>query len=114
MSVSFQGFQETVATFDVSGEVTEGAPVKMAGNGVVSACTANDDFCGVALAVRDGYATVQLGGYAVIGYSGSQAPTVGYQNLAADGSGGVQVLEGSRQRLVVEVFSDNTVGVMLD
>lgn len=114
MAVSFQGFQETVATFAVSGKVTEGEPVKMAGNGMVSTCAAKDDFCGVALAVRDGLATVQLGGYAVVEYTGTTAPTVGYQSLAADGSGGVQVQEGGRKLLVVEVFSDGTVGLMLN
>ena len=112
MAVSFQGFHETAATFDVSGTISEGAPVKLCGNGKVSACAAGESFCGVALAVREGFATVQLGGYALLSYSGT-APTVGYNALAADGKGGVKVLEGGRSLLVVEVLSDGTVGVML-
>ena len=112
MAVSFQGFHETAATFDVSGALSEGTPVKMSGNGEVSACAAGDNFCGAALAVREGLATVQLGGYAVLSYSGT-APTVGYNTLVADGAGGVKVLQGGRSLLVVEVFGDGTIGVML-
>lgn len=112
MAVSFQGFHETAATFDVSGNLTEGAPVKLSGNGEVTACGASDAFCGVALAVREGLATVQLGGYAVVNYTGT-APSVGYNELAADGQGGVKLLSGGRKLLVVEVFSDGTLGLML-
>ena len=112
MAVSFQGFHETAATFDVSGTINEGAPVKLSGNGEVSACSAGDAFCGVALAVRESFATVQLGGYAIVSSTGT-APTVGYNDLAADGAGGVKVLEGGRSLLVVEVFTDGTVGIML-
>ena len=112
MAVSFMGFSEAAATFEVSGTMEEGAPVTMAASGKVAACADGNDFCGVALAVRDGLATVQMEGFVRIPYSGA-APAVGYTALAADGSGGVKALSSGRKLLVIEVNSDSTVGLML-
>ena len=63
MKVCFHGFQENVASFEVSGTVSKGDPVKVSANGTVAACAAGDKFCGIALSVRDGIAAVQLAGY---------------------------------------------------
>lgn len=106
MSVSYEGIGQWAATFACGG-VREGQVVKVSESGTVSACEAGDRFCGVALAVsRDGEAcTVALGGMVTAGYSGGTAPTAGWVDLAADGSGGVTVAEGGRSYLAVDVDS---------
>ena len=47
MAVSFGGFNENTATFKVSGEITDGMPVKMSESGTVAACADGDAFCGI-------------------------------------------------------------------
>lgn len=106
MRVSYEGIGQWAATFACGG-VREGQVVKVSESGTVSACEAGDRFCGVVLAVsRDGEAcTVALGGMVTAGYSGGTAPTAGWVDLAADGSGGVTVAEGGRSYLAVDVDS---------
>jgi hypothetical protein len=114
MEVSFNGYGENAVTFEAQDDVTAGAPVKMAGNGTVGACASGDDFCGVALNVRGGYAAVQLCGYVRLPYSGT-APAVGWQALSAAGDGAVQVAaNGSRTMLVVDTDeTTKTCGILL-
>lgn len=114
MDLSYSGFGENTATFLAADGTAAGAPVKMTANSTVGACSAGDSFCGVALNVRNGYAAVQLAGYASLPYSGT-APAVGWQTLAAAAGGKVQtVTTGGRQLLVVDVETDaQTVGVIL-
>ncbi len=108
MEICFNGIGETVATFIAGAGVTAGMPVKMTGNGTVGACAAGDDFCGVALNVRCGYAAVQLAGYAALPYDGT-APAVGWQSLSAAEGGKIAVAAtGGRQHLVLDV--DQTAG----
>ncbi|NLB36559.1 MAG: hypothetical protein GX824_04565 [Clostridiales bacterium] len=115
MSVSFNGCNEKSVTFIADDELTAGVPVKVSENDTVSACDAGDSFCGICTSVRNGYATVQLGGFAVIPFTGSTDPSVGYCTLAADGSGGVKVTAtGGRSLLVVNVdAASDIVGIML-
>lgn len=106
MKISYEGIGQWAATFACS-SVREGEPVKLSANGTVSGCEKGDSFCGMALAVsRSGDAcTVALGGMATAGYSGT-APAVGWANLKADGSGGVEASEsGGRSYLVVDADS---------
>lgn len=109
MEVSFQGFGEQVATFTAA-EVAAGDLVKLSASGTVTACAEGDLPCGVALSVREGYAAVQLGGYAVLKASGSVP--VGWQALAAAGKDSVKTLEGGLVKLVLE-SGDGVVGVLL-
>ena len=113
MLVSFNGFGESIATFEAAGAAA-GAPVKMSGNGAVSACAAGDTFCGIAIVPNGSCASVQLGGYVKVTYSGT-APTVGYNTLAADGSNGVKtVTTGGRQYLVLDIdTASKTAGIIL-
>jgi len=113
MSISFKGFGEKAATFKAGEGLTAGVPVKAATTYTALPCAAGDLFCGVSLNVDGGYAAVQLSGFAVLPYTGT-APSAGYNALAADGSGGVKVLEGGRVLLVVHVDETaKTVGVMM-
>lgn len=92
MSISYQGIGEWCATFACSG-VTEGKVVKIGSSNTAALCSAGDMFCGVARSVgHDGAAcSVQLGGLVEVKYSGSTAPSVGYNELVADAVGGVAV-----------------------
>ncbi|HEX3017876.1 MAG TPA: hypothetical protein VHP31_08505 [Caproicibacter sp.] len=103
MELSFNGFGENAATFSAQDGVAAGAPVKMTGNGTVGVCAAGDNFCGVALNTRGGYAAVQLRGYVQLPYDGT-APAVGWQALSASAGGKIQTAAtGGRTILVVDV-----------
>lgn len=114
MKISLNGCGENVATFEAETSVTAGMPVKMTGNGVVGPCGLNEDFIGVAVSVRGGFAAVQIGGYAKVTYSGITAPTVGYQPLNGVGDGTVQVESAGRSILITDVDSAaKTCGILL-
>lgn len=114
MKISLNGFGENVATFEADSSVTGGMPVKMTGSGMVGACAAKDQFCGVAVSIRGGFAAVQLGGYAQVPYSGATAPAVGYQTLSGTGDGKVQVEATGRSILVTDVDTTaKTCGILL-
>lgn len=104
MNISLKGFDSSAATFEISGEIAIGAPVKISANNTVSACAAGDDFIGAALTVRDSLAGVQLTGAVTLPFSGT-APALGYTAIAADGAGGVKALTSGRKMLVVAVDS---------
>lgn len=99
MSVSFGGMGDMIATFKTSGTVNAGAPVKMQGNGTVQACSNGDRFCGIALSVAsDGYATVQLGGYIKMPYSGSNF-SLGYAHALAAADGKLKADSGTQKSI---------------
>lgn len=114
MELSFSGFGENAATFAAQDGVTPGMPVKMTANGTVGACAAGDDFCGMALNIREGCAAVQLAGYVRLPYDGT-APVVGWQALSAAAGGKIQTAStGGRKLLVVDVDgAAKTCGVIL-
>lgn len=100
MNVKFNGYGENAATFVADSTLTRtGVPVKISDNGTVAACSANDVFCGVCVALRDGYATVQLSGYATVITSAKLA--LGFQKLAAAANGKVAANTNGRELLVV-------------
>ncbi len=100
MNVCFNGYGENVVTFETEGTVTAGDPVMISGSGKVSA--ASGEFCGICRSVRNGYAAVQLAGYARVPYT--TAPDAGYAMLTAS-SGKISAGSGTgaREFLVVDV-----------
>ena len=101
MNVNFNGYGENVATFSAESALTEaGVPVKMSGDGTVTKCVADDDFIGICVSVRDGYAAVQLSGYAR--FATNSKITVGFQQLAAAANGKIAIKSGGRKLLVVD------------
>lgn len=110
MNVNFNGYGENVATFIAEGSVSVGAPVKISGDGTVSACSSGDKFCGICLAVRDGYASVQLSGY--ISVSTTSEISVGYQTISAGANGKVATSDTGREYLVVDSTA-TTAGIIL-
>ena len=53
MKVCFHGFQENVASFEVSGTVSKGDPVKVSANGTVAACAAGERAAVVSAAAKN-------------------------------------------------------------
>ena len=85
--VSFEGIGARTATFACEDGVKAGQVVKITGPGKVGACAAGDRPCGVVQSVRDGFAAVQVGGFATVAVDGTLAG--GWVSLAADGTGGM-------------------------
>ena len=111
MSVSFHGIGQVCATF--LGDGTEGQVVKMSSKGTVAACSAGESFCGVALCAKDDACAVQVAGFVTVPYSGTE-PAPGYAALAADGSGGVKIVESGREYLVADADTTaKTVTILL-
>ena len=100
MKVSFEGIGEMVATFAVAEDMEKGCMVKLDEAGCVRPCADGDEFIGMAVNVRQGYAGVQFSGMAQVAYSGA-APVCGWAKLSADGKGGVKADENGHEYLVV-------------
>lgn len=111
MEVNFCGYNESVATFAAESGVTPGVPVKMTSSNTVGVCSNGDNIVGVAVNVRDGYAAVQLSGYAELDTTDT-ALAVGYQKLSCAGSNKVKASSTGREYLVVSV-ADGVVGFIL-
>ena len=110
MNVSFNGFNENIVTFEANGTIDVGSPVMITANGKVSA--ANGAFCGICRSVRNGYAAVQLRGYAVVPYT--DAPLVGYSKLSAASGKITADNSNGREFLVTDVDTTaKTAGIML-
>lgn len=104
MKVCFEEIGHMSATFAAeSGE--GGDVVKVSANGTVAPCADGDVFCGVMEGIRKGFAAVQLHGFVTLPYTGS-APELGYNELLANGAGGVKVGTGGKKCLVVSVDPD--------
>lgn len=108
MDISFLGYDEKVATFEADSTLEAGDLVKLNANFKVEpADTDGDVFCGKAVNVRGGYAGVQLGGYMTADYSGTV--TLGYQTVAIDGNGKVEVAAtGGNKVLVINIDTTNS------
>lgn len=113
MEIGFNGLNEACATFKAAEGLEAGNVVCLDKNGVATACAAGDKLCGVALSVRDGYASVQISGFAEV--KCEAGITAGYQSLSANGASGVKLAEqGGKEYLVL--FTDSvagTCGIML-
>jgi hypothetical protein len=111
MNVNFNGYGENAATFIADKTLTEaGVPVKMKDNGTVAKCDASENFCGVCVSVRGGYAVIQLSGYVKV--KSDKKIAVGYKKLSATAVGGVSVTTTGREYLVLD-STDTSVGFIL-
>ena len=81
------------------------SPKAFSPNHTAAAAGDGEAFIGPVLSVRDGLALCQLSGICTVAYTGG-APTLGYDMLAADASGGIKTTEaGGRTVLVTAVDS---------
>lgn len=109
MNINFNGFKENVLTFACDNTVEEGGLVMMTSSGKVTKAAENSNFVGVCLSIRDGYAAVQLAGYAEAAKNGTI--NVGYNKLITAAEG-IKTGSSGTERLVI--YSDeSTVGFIL-
>ena len=107
MSVSFQGMDELVATFQTASGVTTGDFVTVSGNGTVSTVTSGDAPAGLALNVRNGHAAVQLKGYLEAEYTGTLG--LGWQDITASAGKKIKAAgENDESRRCLVVSADTT------
>lgn len=111
MMVNFNGFGENSATFEADSSLTTaGVPVKISGDGKVSACAGGEAFCGICTHLRDGFATVQLAGYVTM--PAAEKIATGYTNISAGTDGTVSASGSGREYLVLD-STQTTVGFIL-
>ena len=105
MNLSLNGYGTGYVTLEAAEGLTEGVLAKISANHTAAAAGDGEAFIGPVLSVRDGLALVQLSGICTVAYTGG-APTLGYDMLAADASGGIKTTEaGGRTVLVTAVDS---------
>lgn len=109
MSISFKGFNEQVLTFNTTAELDAGTLVKMNGSGTVAPCASGDKIMGVVLACRNNIASVQVGGYISLPYSGT-APTPGYCGICATDSTKIKT-DNSAGKLLAVLETDTAASV---
>lgn len=110
MSISLNGYNNNVVTFEANENLTPGLVV-MDSSLIVKNAVADDDFIGYAIS-KNGYITnVQTEGYIELPYTGS-AMNLGYRALVASGAGTVANKESAtvgKKRLVVKVDTQNKI-----
>lgn len=110
MEISFNGFQENELTFECEAAVNVGDLVTMTASGKVGKAAADGNFIGVCVKKdSDGYAAVQVSGYAE--YKKSGTVNVGYNKLVA-ATNSVKTGSAGIDRLVVFV-DDTSIGFIL-
>lgn len=110
--IGFEGIDEVVVSFGAKSGTMAGRMVKMTGNGEVGPCAVGDKPCGMAVAVEDGLAAVQLSGFVSVATSGAGI-AVGFAKLVADGSGGLKAdAANGREYLVVSADALNDSAVV--
>lgn len=110
MSICFNGYGESVATFDADNTVEAGMFVVMDENYSVKAASEGDEVFGYCLSVRDGCAAVQLEGYVEAPVSGEIS--LGSGQLAAASATAIAQGESGPYYKVVYV-TDGVVGFIL-
>ncbi len=115
MSVSFEGYNERILTFEKDGDIAVGNPVKISKNGKVSECSSSGEkFCGFAVSVRDNLVGVQMSGYREASYTeGSNASdpkiSLGYSIVTADDSNKLAAANAGNTVLVVNNDTTNKI-----
>ena len=102
-NVSFNGYNENVITLPAADGVVKGSIVKVSENYKVSNCTDGNQFLGVVVNIRGGYAAVQTKGYFKLKKAGSIG--LGFQELAASSSTVIKALGGGVPCQVIAVDS---------
>lgn len=116
MSVSFNGIENLVVTFR-AGTVVVDSPAVMSANNTVRNAGSGVAPVGIVRNKRNDHAAVQVKGYAEVKYSGATVPSLGWNSLVTDGTGGLRVSatdETGRNCLVVSLnTTSKTMGLFL-
>ena len=107
MSVSFQGMDQLVVTFQTASGVSKGDLVKISANGTVNTASSGDAPAGVALNVRGGHAAVLLRGYLEAEYNGTL--NLGWQEITTHSAGKIKAAgENDSARRCLVLSTDTT------
>ena len=112
MNVSFEGVNEQVLSFkSATGDsaAVKGCFAAMSGNFTVALADEDDIFVGMCIKCADGFADIMTHGYIECAYTGTTAPTVGYNLLACADEETVEVAEAGREVLVLKVDTTNKI-----
>lgn len=114
MENSFFGVEKN-ATYALPGTITKedrGKVVKVSANKTAALCADGDRFFGILSTIdRDlKYGMVEEKGYQEVSYTGSIA--LGYQELVANGDGGVKVSAGGSELLVVDINTTDSIATI--
>lgn len=101
MDISFEGYAAQAVTFYADESVAAGDAVMLGDDMKVFKAEENNDIIGVALLVRDGYASVQTAG--VVTLPASDFLSAGYTKLTVDSEGKLTSGETGPDRLVISV-----------
>lgn len=114
--VTFEGMGSLVVTFQAE-TATAGYVAAMIGGNTVANASSGAAPVGIILNKRNGCAAVQLRGYAQVKCGGASVPGLGWNQLVADGTGGLRAAttgETGRSCLVVNRDTENkTMGLFL-
>ena len=69
-SISYEGVGQMMATFQCGETVKMGQVVKVSADSTVAPCAAGERIAGMAVVVRDGFASVQLSGFIAVKAAG--------------------------------------------
>ena len=108
----YRGYDEKTLTFTCTEDTHSGDLVTMNDSGTVRPTKLAEEFIGIAVAVRDGFAAVQLSGY--IEVKTVNKIEVGYHYLLAISNDTVDLAKSSttQRRLVVNSEAE-TIGILL-
>ena len=106
MSISFQGIDDLVITFQAADGVKKGEFAVVTGNDIVGPCSYGAAPAGLALGVRSGCAAVQVRGYVEVGYTGTLA--TGWAELTAQAGKVRTASAGETGRRCLVVRTDAT------
>ena len=110
-SISYEGVGQMMATFQCGETVKMGQVVKVSADSTVAPCAAGERIAGMAVVVRDGFASVQFAGFITVKAGG--VSTTGWVKLSADGSGGMKADEGAGTPYLVVQTDAQTAVILL-
>ncbi len=111
MDISFEGYAAQAVTFYADSDVSQGDAVALGEGLTVYKASESSDIIGVALSVKDGYATVQTAG--VVQLPASTFLTTGYMKLSVDAEGKLVGGETGPDRLVLNVDAEKETATVL-
>ena len=107
------GFDTKEVTLLTGKNIEAGMAVTLENASKAKMPSADEHFCGICRVERGIYLSVVLKGHTTVQYSGSD-PVIGYNMLAADGSGYVKVSDSGRLILVTDVDkASKTIDIIL-
>lgn len=105
MSISFEGFDNKLLTFETSTAIEAGTPVKLTGSGTVAAADDGENFIGIAVSCRDGIAGVIVRGTVQVDCS-DVSIDCGYNKLTSAGGTEVRADDDGILMTVLEIDSN--------